>query len=196
MRYASRCVVVMAALLVGGTFSTRLQSSDPATAKSLPAEELVRLLGKSHNSKELQHFRKHVMKTAPAVQYLDGLPSDGEECRFRHSWFSQGIRLTFDHESKLDFISLYAGGKDNYKPYQGELPMKLSFTDTIESVLKKLGQPAETISGSTGGPGMGSWNCVLEYPDKGLSIRFTSPDLKDRTATIEMVNFGLPAKRK
>ena len=153
----------------------RLEKSDTPALNTLKA-----LLGKRSDRQGMADFRKE-MSGSPEVNKFN-------DC-FYHSWHEQGISFRFDENEILSTIFLYADDVDGFKQYRGELPEELQFSDTREDVENKLGQPK--LSGGSGV--IPYW---VEYPQKGLGIKYVSKDTEDRRNRISVLTISAAVRDK
>lgn len=108
---------------------------------------------------------------------------------------SVGMALWTDKDQKVDSIDLYAGDADGFAAYQGQLPYGLVFTDTMEIVEQKLGNPVEIHAPQAGWqPGLPDEGFTFDhfhyeaaYRRFGLTVIYNSPSASDHEATIHAI---------
>ncbi len=60
-------------------------------------------------------------------------------------------------------VFFYAGGKDGYSSYTGELPLGITFNSSREQLIKLLGGPSWERQNSRGGAGADRWDDKAKY---------------------------------
>lgn len=108
---------------------------------------------------------------------------------------SAGVALGMDADQNVQTVFLYPGLADGFAPYQGQLPFGLAFTDTMESVERKLGQPVDVHAPQAGwAPGLPDEGMTLDhihyeaiYSRLGLVVVYNSPSGTDKNATIHSI---------
>jgi len=108
---------------------------------------------------------------------------------------SAGMALWTDEDQKVESIYLYAGDSDGFAAYQGQVPQGLAFTDTMEIVEQKLGNPVEIHAPQagwvTGLPDQGftadHFHYQAVYKRFGLTVIYNSPSASDHEATIHAI---------
>jgi hypothetical protein len=98
------------------------------------------LLGKSIKNNEVKNFMDN-MKEKPLVSDLKGLLN---ACHYLYK--KNGLELYF-FKDKLLRISLFSKDYGEYKQYEREIPLKLSFNDTRLEVHNKISAP-QSITGN------------------------------------------------
>jgi hypothetical protein len=90
-------------------------------------------------------------KEQPLAAYLASLNSPPQTDRFEDDevyydrYLELGMSFMFEEPHEvLVCIFLYAGGVEGFDEYKGNLPNSLNFSQTRQSVLQRLGQPAES----------------------------------------------------
>lgn len=81
-------------------------------------------------------------------------------------------------------IFLYAGGRDGYSPYRGELPFGIHFDLNREDLLKLLGQPSWHQKNNSGGARVDRWDENARYR---VHMTYT-PDAKPAVVSLHMPN--------
>lgn len=151
-------VLLVLALLRGGVAAPVPGAKAP---KELAEETFRKLLGKNHLDDAMDTFREAI-KARPDVAY--------HGASFHHSWKDIGLELSFDDESRLAAVFLYAGRCGEPKRYAGGMPASLTFDDTPAKVRKKLGEP-ETVSKTTkDSADPKKFSFTWEFPKKGLTM--------------------------
>ena len=172
MRYPS--LLILAAAVASCAPHPVAGQEKQTPAPTLPA--LTAVLGKDTTSDEL----KAIHKAAGAAPKEDVIIARDW---FYHSWKELGLSLRFG-KGKVVFIFLYADGVDKFKQYPGELPKKLSFTDTLTDVERKLGAP-DSVSNNTG-------SVIATYESLGVRVDYVSKDLDDKKNRIKSIGLFHP----
>ena len=93
-------------------------------------------------------------------------------------WRNKGLNVLFADE-KMDTVWLYNDGVEDHKRYGGALPEGLTFDDTLEVALKKLGPPevenSELDRADKTGTAVIGVETSYGYPGKGLEVVFYKP---------------------
>jgi hypothetical protein len=108
---------------------------------------------------------------------------------------SAGLTLWTDSDQKIQSVFLYPGDNDDFATYQGQLPLGLGFTDTMETVEQKLGYPVEIHAPQAGwvsrlpdeGITPDHFHYVATYEQFGLSVIYNSPAANDKNSTIHAI---------
>jgi hypothetical protein len=161
-------------------FLHRFAAGQEESKTKLDLKTLTGLLGKNRDSPEVKRFQEMVGEKAEESEFESGK-------FFFYSWKSKGLSLSFV-SGKLEVVFMYAEGADGFKQYQGELPAKLSFTDTRSEVEKKLGKPEVS-----GGDGVIPFWVV--YPSEGVLVGYVSKDTKDQKNRIHHLGLRSPRKK-
>ncbi len=161
----------------------------------ITVQELRDALGKSHLSPASQRVRK-LLGEKPTASYFVGGPGELDETSFYHLFYTSGVELRYDEDSKLTTIFLYVEPSENYKKYKGELPHGFKSGEKPADVKKKLGDPAEMNDGAAAVPEskqsqLGAW---WTYPTKGLLVRFSTVKADDARAVVEAIVITIPEK--
>jgi hypothetical protein len=69
-------------------------------------------------------------------------------------------------------VHLYSAGYQNHRQYQGELFDGLSFRDTRERVIQKLGSPSESGGGNEARGRVWPYWDRFDYPDHLLRVQY------------------------
>jgi hypothetical protein len=149
----------------------------PAEAVAPKAITYQAVLGKSLNDKDVAEFVAS-NKCSNAAQF--------QLCR------SVGMTLWTDPDQKVQNVFLHPGDSDGFAAYQGQLPLGLRFTDTMEMVEQKLGYPVEIHAPQAGWvsrlPDQGltpdHFHYVATYEQFGLTVIYNSPAANDKSASI------------
>lgn len=79
----------------------------------------------------------------------------GFEISFQAAMLLTHPRVSPDAKGRTPIIAggfFYAGGKDEFSPFTGALPSGITWSDTVETMPKKLGEPKTTVRNKkTGG---------------------------------------------
>lgn len=160
-------------------------SGSPAQEKGIPSAFLRTLVGKSHRSKELCKLRR-LLKEDPLASYV---PDYGILLGFSHRWPTRGIEVHFDEKDLVDVIFLYGGlTKESTRGYAFELPYKLAFKDSVETVKKKIGPPEKILKGLDDLP------TIFIYDALGLDVAFDTHKFAQGKATVIRVNLRTAVK--
>lgn len=162
------------------TFLSRFAVGQPESNTRLDLKTLTALLGKGRNSPEVERLKKMLSEKPEEASF------EFDKVHF-YMWKSKGLSLRFNSE-KLTGVLMYAGEIDGFKPYDGELPAKLSFADTRATVEEKLGKPE--VSG--GGGRIPFW---VVYKSQGVSIDYIAKDPDDQKNRIRIVGL-MPVNKK
>jgi hypothetical protein len=151
--------------------------AEPAEANSMSAASYQTVLGKSLNDKDVANFI--AINNCSSVAQL-------QLCQ------SAGMALQMDSDQTVKSVFLYPGDDNSFAAYKGELPLGLTFTDTMATVEQKFGQPVEIHAPQAGWqPGLPDEGMTLDhihylaiYKRFGLTIVYNSPSANDKSATI------------
>lgn len=105
---------------------------------------------------------------------------------------SVGMTLWTGADQKIQSVFLYPRNNDGFSAYQGQLPLGLAFTDTMEIVEQKLGYPVEIHAPQAGwvsrlpdeGVTADHFHYVATYRSFGLTVIYNTPYANDRNASI------------
>lgn len=111
---------------------------------------------------------------------------------------SAGMALWIDSDQKVQNVFLYPGDSDGFAAYSGELPLGLTFTDTMEMVEQKLGYPVEIHAPQAGrvsrlpdeGVTPDHFHYLAIYKQFGLTVIYNSPSANDKSASIYAILVG------
>jgi hypothetical protein len=142
----------------------------PRAAATEAADPLAAILGQTEQSAEVRTFR--AARPEPEVS------------KFSDStywfWKAEGLAVRFDQAGTITTLFFYAGGRDGYQRYKGELPAGLAFTDTRTDVERKLGQPKSLVAGK--------YITVRGTYDKDVTVEYDTTDAKYMQAAIATVS--------
>jgi hypothetical protein len=166
-------------LAVMAFFATACIPSAVDVVQAAPVEvvDYQAVLGKSVGDQEVADFIVR-NNCSSAAQF--------QLCR------SVGMTLWTDSNQKIQSVFLYPGDRDGFTAYQGQLPLGLTFTDTMEMVEEKLGYPVEIHAPQAGwvshlpdeGVTPDHFRYVATYKQFGLTVIYNSPAANDKSASI------------
>lgn len=107
----------------------------------LTETEFVRFVGKNASSIEVREFVRSIGKDPIVTSYEEG-------ARNYYTFAEEGLDIVFD-DGVATAVHMYGAAAEEHAvcPYIGPLPHGLSFADSRNSVLAKLGQPAKSHPG-------------------------------------------------
>lgn len=150
-------------------------------------KDAVRYLNKNINQDVLSqsYFEKIGLDVNCALQVMDGYDNDGiyksdgdlyiENHNHGFCFLLKTANSLFEANQLLPIIDgdwyfsrifLYAKGKDDYDEYIGEIPYGISFKDTVQNIIKKIGREPDFIN-----------KYILKWGDlEGINISLSSID--------------------
>ena len=169
--------ILAAIALFSTACGAQIVQAQPAELVPPRAITYEAMLGKSLNNKDIADFivRENCSR---AAQF--------QLCR------TSGMVLWIDADQKVQSVFLYPGGTDGFAAYQGQLPLGLAFTDTMEMVEQKLGYPVEIHAPQAGwiprlpdeGVTPDHFRYLATYESFGITVIYNSPAANDKNATI------------
>jgi hypothetical protein len=105
-------------------------------------------------------------------------------------WKERGVEMKFDAKNAVDGFFFYDGSRDGFRKYEYELPAGLSFTDTVEVVKKKCGNPERIWEGVDGAP------TQLDYEASGMYLYFDARNFAAGTATLCQLSYFIVSVRR
>ncbi len=156
--------------------------------------EVLNCLGKPVNDLETARILNSIgVENLESIQVQDGKYSEyfiskpeGFSLIFTDEAMFLGKAKQIIGVSPLYFavIFLYAGGKDGYSSFPGELPAGIRFDLTREDLINLLGEPSWQRQNSTGGAGVDRWDEKSRYR---IHITY-SPEARPAVISLHMPN--------
>lgn len=106
---------------------------------ALTEAEFVHLLGKGEDSPEFQDFVKS-LAAKPTVETFEG------ERRY-FTFAEHGLDVVFDEGRVASCHLVGPEGDSSFRPYGGPLPHGLSFANSRDTLVARLGQPSKSHPG-------------------------------------------------
>jgi hypothetical protein len=148
---------------------------------SLTEAEFAELLGRHPASAEFQVALNKIAEP-PAIEQFEG---GRETYAFRVS----GLQFAFD-DNALTAIFFFGPNTDpNSKPYSGELPFHLNFSDSKESTIAKLGPPHMSHDGRDDPRAFVRVHPWVKYRQEKLSLHV---EFSMDASTVRLVTLLLP----
>ncbi len=159
------------------TSSTNREATVGQDSAAISSATLKSILGKSLDSREVAgYFSRFSRPPEVTGPYFDG--------SVYYSWKENGISVMLE-AGKVKAIILYAGNSEGFSQYKGEIPNGLMFSETRESVEKRLGIPK-----ASGGNGViPFW---VSYPNIGVAITYDTLNPNDLSTTIRHIAYQQP----
>ncbi|MCP4137998.1 MAG: hypothetical protein GY754_43950 [bacterium] len=157
------------------TVVKKTYSEEAKTSGSV--NELAMLCGKKFSDPRIESYMES-LGGKPEIKKFDNC--------YYYSYKHKGISLRFDDADILTTLFLYSEGADDFKQYAKALPENLTFSDSRDSVEKKLGKFKKS-------GGNGAINFWVSYPDFGISITYTSKSTSSMTHKIRHIAVKRPA---
>lgn len=142
---------------------------------------LIEILGKKLQSQSFQEFLKKVGE----VPFINNEFEDV----FYYEFKEKGISCLFNKfDSTLEAIHLFGENDEEYEIYSEQLPHQLSFENSREEVIRKLGTPSIEGGGEKDilGEIIPPWIKYL-YPNYQLHVEFN-----ERNQLVTMITLMIP----